>query len=332
MAIDTTTKDAPAQQAAPPSARPLPTQLPYARIVASGRKVPPRPIIAGQDRSRWTDIYQGMLRAPWWAFIIGLGVVFFLIVSVFAGLYMLNPGGISNLNVDNFWEVFFFSAATLTTSGTGNLGPTDLYSNIVVTLEGFFGVLNIAVATGALFARISRPTSRMLFSKIATITVFEGQPTFMFRVANQRGNQVLEAECTLTLARQITTREGYTMRRFEELPLVRARTPLFALSWTIMHMIDEKSPLYGATQDMMFEQQMEIIAVVSGTDETYSDTIYARDSYTPDEIVWNKRFVDILSVHKGRRRVDLNHFHDVCDEECLIRTEGVVNEADGEHA
>jgi inward rectifier potassium channel len=312
--------------------RPLPTQLPYQRIVASGRKVPPRPIISGQDRSRWTDFYQGMLRTPWWAFILGLAAVFFVVVAVFAGLFMLNPGGISHLDARNFWDVFFFSAAVLTTSGTGEMGPTDLYSNIVITLEGFFGILNIAVATGALFARVSRPTSRMMFSRIATITMFDGKPSFMFRVANQRGNQVLEAACTLTLARQITTREGYTMRRFEELPLVRARTPLFALSWTIMHTIDENSPLYGATQDMMFEQQMEIIAVVSGTDETYSDTIYARDSYTPDEIVWNKRFVDILSVRRGRRHVDLNHFHDVCDEECLIMTEGVTVPADGENA
>jgi inward rectifier potassium channel len=323
---------------APP--RPPPTQVPppasalvrpvYPRIVPSGRKVPPRPIIQGQDRSKWTDIYQGMLRAPWWAFFAGLAVIFVAIVSAFAGLYMLNPGGIANLNTNNFLDAFFFSAAILTTSGTGTLVPTDLYSNIVVTVQGFFGLLNLAVATGALFARLSRPTSRMMFSKIATITMFEGKPTFMFRVANQRGNQVLEANCTLNMARQITTREGYVMRRFEPMALVRSSTPLFALSWTIMHTIDENSPLWNMNQDQMFDQQVEIIAVLSGTDETYSDTIYARDSYTPDEIVWNKRFVDILSVSKGRRHVDLHRFHDVCDDECFMPEDGMVTTADSD--
>lgn len=103
------------------------------------------------------------------------------------------------------------------------------------------------------------------------------------------------------------------MRRFEELPLSRARTPLFALSWTVMHPIGDGSPLSGATIDSMIEQQMEIVVVISGTDETYSDKIYARHSYLPDEIVWNKRFVDILSVRNGRRHVDLSRFHDVHD-------------------
>jgi inward rectifier potassium channel len=328
------TTDAPTKppptQVPPPSAKALPTQLPYQRIVPSGRKVPPRPVIQGQDRSKWTDIYQGMLRAPWWAFFTGLAVIFVAIVSAFAGLYMLNPGGIANLDTNSFLDAFFFSAAILTTSGTGELAPTDLYSNIVVTVQGFFGLLNLAVATGALFARLSRPTSRMMFSKIATITMFDGRPTFMFRVANQRGNQVLEANCTLNMARQVTTREGYVMRRFEPMTLVRSSTPLFALSWTIMHTIDERSPLRGMTQEMMFDQQVEIIAVLSGTDETYSDTIYARDSYTPDEVVWNKRFVDILSVRRGRRHVDLHRFHDVCEDDCIMPEDGMVTTADSD--
>ena len=321
MATETTTR--------PPSRS---TESPaYPRIVRRGGRAAPRAIIRGQDSGRWTDFYQAVLRAPWWAFILGLAGLFFATNLIFATLYLLDPGGISALPPGRFWDAFFFSALSLTTSGTGPMAPTDLYSDIVVTVEGFFGIMNIAVATGALFARISRPTARMMFSKIATITVFEGMPTLMFRVANQRGNQVLEATVTVTLARQVTTREGHVMRRFEELPLARARSPLFALSWTVMHPIDETSPLANASYESMLDGQMEIIVVISGVDETYSDKIYARHSYMPDEIVWNKRFVDILSVQKGRRHVDLSRFHDVCDAECIVATGGVVNETDGEN-
>lgn len=297
-----------------PKSRPSTDAL-YPRIVQPGKKTPLRPIIRGQDRGQWTDVYQFILRAPWWAFLLGLALVFFLVNVMFALLYMADPGGISNLDTNNFWDAFFFSALSFTTSGTGPMAPTDRYSDVVATVEGFFGILNIAVATGALFARVSRPTARIMFSKIATITSFDGTPTLMFRIANQRNNQILEAEVTVTVARQMMTQEGHAMRRFEELPLSRARTPLFALSWTVMHPIGDGSPLSGATIDSMIEQQMEIVVVVSGTDETYSDKIYARHSYLPDEIVLGKRFVDIISVRNGRRHVDLARFHDVYDAE-----------------
>jgi inward rectifier potassium channel len=300
--------------------------------VKRGGRPTPRPIIRGQDSGRWTDFYQAILRAPWWAFLGGMATVFFSVNIIFAFLYYLDPGGIAALKPNDFWEAFFFSAITFTTSATGPMVPVDLYCNIVVTVEGFFGIMNIAVATGVLFARISRPTSRMMFSKVATITLFDGMPTLMLRVANQRGNQVLEAEVTVTLARQVMTREGHAMRRFEELPLARARTPLFALSWTIMHPIGENSPLANATYEAMLEQQMEILVVVSGVDETYSDKIYARHSYMPDEIVWNKRFVDILSTRHGRRHVDLARFHDVCDAECIDAMDGVVSGENEEDA
>jgi len=324
MATETTTRP-------PPRAPERPLESPaYPRIVKRDGKPMPRPIIRGQDRGRWTDFYQAMLRVPWWGFFLGLAGIFFVLNLIFATLYLQDPGGIATLKPNEFWEAFFFSAITLTTSATGTMVPVDTYSNIVVTVEGFLGIMNIAVATGVLFARISRPTARMMFSKVATITRFEGQPTLMFRVANQRGNQVLEAEVTVTLARQMTTREGHTMRRFEELRLARARTPLFGLSWTVMHPINDDSPLVNATYESMLDAQMEIIVVVSGTDETFSDKIYARHSYMPDEIVWNKRFVDILSVQKGRRHVDLARFHDVCDAECIDVADGEVDRPDGE--
>jgi inward rectifier potassium channel len=203
---------------------------------------------------------------------------------------------------------------TLGTYSTSVMAPKSFYTDTIVTIESFFSVLNIAIATGAVFARVSRPTARVLFSNHAVVTPFEGLPTLMFRVANQRGNQILEANVTLTLARQIMTREGLSMRRFEELALVRSRSPLFALSWTVMHPLDETSPIYGATRESLLDQQAEFIVVLSGTDETFADTIYARHSYMPDEIYWNKQFADIISWRAdGRRIVDLRKFHSVKD-------------------
>jgi inward rectifier potassium channel len=132
----------------------------------------------------------------------------------------------------------------------------------------------------------------------------------MFRAANQRGNQILNAEVSVSLARQMTTAEGLVMRRFEELRLVRSRSPLFALSWTVMHQIDESSPLHGATIDSLYENQVEIIILLSGRDDTLSDMIYARHSYMPDEILWNRRFIDVLEVTpSGRRLLNLHCFH-----------------------
>ena len=294
-----------------------PDPTPYPRIIARGRRSQRRfAIIIGQDRSQWTDLYQAMLSAPWWLFLSALAVAYFAINAVFAGLYLLDPGGIENARPGSFRDALFFSMQTLGTYSTNVMAPKSLYTDTIVTIESFFSVLDIAIATGAVFARVSRPTARVIFSRHAVISMFEGVPTLMFRVANQRGNQILEAAVTLTLARQTMTLEGHAMRRFHELNLVRARSPLFALSWTVMHPIDETSPLFGATYESMLADQVELIVVLSGTDETFADTIYARHSYMPDEIHWNKRFVDIISIRPdGRRLVDLRKFHAVNDTE-----------------
>jgi len=136
-------------------------------------------------------------------------------------------------------------------------------------------------------------------------------PTLMFRAANQRGNQILDAAVTVSVARQVTTTEGIVMRRFQELQLVRSRTPLFGLSWTVMHAIDEASPLFGASVESLRDSQIEIIVLLRGTDDTLAEIIYARHSYKPDEILWHRRFVDVLATTPaGRRVVDLRRFHE----------------------
>jgi inward rectifier potassium channel len=270
-----------------------------------------RTVVRGQDGTQWKDIYQYVLTASWGQFFIGLLCVYLAINGFFALLYMLNPGGIQNARPGSFADAFFFSVQTIGSIGYGVLAPRSPYVNLVVTGESFVAILYAAIATGLVFARFSRPFARVVFSNVATIVTFDGVRTLMFRAANQRANQILDATATVSLARDMTTREGITMRRFQELKLVRARTPLFSLSWTVMHVIDEASPLYGVTEETCFEEDLEIIVLLSGTDETFSSVIYARHAYEPNDILFDQHFVDVLQVAEdGHLEVDLRRFHD----------------------
>lgn len=268
-------------------------------------------IMKGQDRTRWTDFYHGVLTAPWWAFL-GLLFAFFVSINfVFALLYLADPHALAGSRHGNFWDVFLFSFETIASINYTGFVPQTTYANIIVSIEGFFAILTTALFTGVIFARFSRPFARFVFSQVAIITMFDGCPTLMFRTANQRGNSILDAEIKLSVARQQVSREGIAMRRFEDIRPARQRSSLFALSWTIMHRIDRSSPLYGLTAETMAEQQIEIIAMLSGVDETLADRVYARHAYGAQDIVWGGRFVDVISLTPhGRRVVDLTRFHD----------------------
>ena len=162
-------------------------------------------VMKGQDRSRWTDIYHAVLNAPWWAFFLGLAAFFATINVVFALFYLAEPGSLEHARRGNFWDAFLFSVQTIGSTNYTVFSPQTIYANIVVCVEAFFGILTIALFTGIIFARFSRPYARVVFSKVAVITPFDGVPTLMFRAANQRGNQILDAAITLTVARNQTT-------------------------------------------------------------------------------------------------------------------------------
>jgi inward rectifier potassium channel len=270
-----------------------------------------RVVIRGQDRSRWTDFYHAILTVPWWSFLLGLAAVFIIVNIGFALLYLSDPQGIEHARPGSFWDRFLFSVQTIGSINYSVMVPRSTFVNSVVVVEAFVGFLYLAMMASLMFARLSRPSARVVFSKVAVIAPFDGVPTLMFRAANQRGNQILDAAITVTLAYQGVTSEGIAMRRFQELNLVRSRTSLFTLSWTVMHPIDDTSPLYGLLPEHLHERQMEIIVLLRGTDDTLADLIYMRHAYTPDDILWNHRFSDVLSVTPaGRRVVDLTKFHE----------------------
>jgi inward rectifier potassium channel len=278
----------------------------YARIGSGG--LPAK----GLPKDGWRDTYHLLLTMPFWAFFTVMAIAFLVINALFAVMYLLDPRGLAGAKPGSFADAFFFSVQTLGTLGYGVMAPRSVYENVVVTAEVFLGLFNLAVATGLLFARISRPTARIMFSDKAVVTSFEGAPTLIFRAANRRRNLVVEAEVSVNLLRDLITSEGVAMRRFDELKMVRARTPIFSLTWTAMHRIDPSSPLWGETQRSLLEKHAEIVVVMKGIDENFASTIHARTSYTPDEIVWNRRLADIFVTDSaGRRCIDFTRFHQI---------------------
>jgi inward rectifier potassium channel len=266
----------------------------------------------GMPHTRWSDPYHLLLTINWFKFVLLTVVSYVATNALFALLYLVGGDCIKNARPGSFLDTFFFSVQTMATIGYGAMYPSTDYANLLVSIEALVGLLGVAMATGLMFARFSRPTARVLFSRVAVIAPHNGLPTLMLRVANERRNQILEAQIGLSLLRDEVTTEGHFMRRFYDLNLLRSQTRIFSLSWTVMHVIDENSPLYGATPESLEEAQTDIVVTLTGLDETVSQTVHARHYYITDEILWNMCFVDIFSKKPdGQRVIDFHYFHDV---------------------
>jgi inward rectifier potassium channel len=258
------------------------------------------------------DLYHWLLTLSWPGFFTLISLLYLITNSLFALAYLAGGDCIANARPGSFQDAFYFSVQTMATIGYGAMYPRTDYANIIVAIQALFGLWGVAMITGLAFARFSKPTARVIFSRVAVIAPFNGVPTLMYRTANQRFNQILEAQQRATLIRDEVTIEGEVMRRFYDLELLRSQSPIFALTWTVMHPIDENSPLYKLTAKDLVEQQAEIVITLTGIDETVSQTIHARHSFVASEILWNLRFVDIISrTPEGKRVVDYTRFHEV---------------------
>lgn len=269
----------------------------------------------GGSRFSVQDAFHTILSLTWLQFFGGAIAIYLLVNFVFAGLYFLGSHAVANAR--GFADDFFFSVETLATVGYGTMSPATWYGHAVATTEIITGMLSLAVITSLVFARFSKPTARLLFSRHAVITTYDGVPTLMLRVANQRSSYILEASASLVLVRDELTAEGHDLTRFYDLKPERARSPMFALSWLIMHRIDETSPLRGVTPEAIRDGDMRLVVTVSGTDEIFAAGVNARYSYAPEDIVFNRRFVDIFSDgdHPRHTYVDLTRFHDLQDDD-----------------
>lgn len=263
----------------------------------------------GQRRRPFTDLYAFLLRAPW-SVVIALAVAMFLLVNaIFALLYWLAPGSVANTD-GSYLESFFFSVQTFGAIGYGFMYSQGTWGNGVVTAEAFVSLLCIAMLTGMVFAKFARPRARVLFSEPILIEKRDGVPTLTFRVANERGNDVVEASIRVSALKTVYTAEGSRLRRFYDLELERRTTPLFALSWQIFHRITEDSPLHGMSVEQMVEGDVRITVSITGLDGTFSQTIHARHMYWAEEIRDGHRFVDVMEdLGDGRVRMDYRKFH-----------------------
>jgi inward rectifier potassium channel len=267
---------------------------------------------------RWRplkDLYHFVLTTSWPTFFGFIVLVYLVANLVFATLYLLQEGSIANARAGSFEDHFFFSVQTLSTIGYGSMAPKTLYGHVVVSVEAFLGVLAVALMTGLMFAKFSRPTARVWFSDRAVIAERDGVRSLMIRLGNARANEIINARATVVLAMGDKTPEGESVRRFVELPITRPWTPLFALSWTLIHPIEETSPLYRCGMKELDEREMEVIVVVRGVDSTISQEIHARRSYVMDEISFDMRFADMLSRSPDGLVADYTHFHELIPNE-----------------
>lgn len=268
-------------------------------------------IIRGVRRAGLSDIYYFLVSASWWRLLAAF-VLSYLVLNLGFGTAFMLVGGVQNATPGSFQDAFFFSVQTFATIGYGAMFPTGLGAHLLVTGESMMSIIYAAMGTGLVFAKFSRPRARVLFSNVAVIAPRNGVPNLLFRVANERTNHIVEATMKVSLLRTEYTLEGERVRRIIDLPLVRSQSPVFMLSWSVMHPITPDSPLYDATPESLAREHAELVVTLVGIDSNMGQTIHARHSFLDTDLRWNSRLVDIMmDTEDGRRVIDYTRFHDV---------------------
>ena len=248
----------------------------------------------GLRRYHHRDWYHWMLSTSW-PKLLGIVAVFYVLINgFFALLYLADTDGLLGAQAGRFSDAFFFSVHTLSTLGYGIISPNSIYTNTIVTIESFVGLSCFGLISGLFFSRFSRPSARVMFSHFAIVSPYEGVPTLMFRAANRRGNQILQAQIHVSLTRNEQTLEGEPIRRVYDLRLLRSSSSFFNLTWTVRHPIDELSPLLGETSESMRNSETEIVVLLSGIDDVYGQTVHGRFAFNHEEILYGYRFVSMF--------------------------------------
>lgn len=265
--------------------------------------------VIGGRRTPIRDFYHAFLRARWWA-ALGLLVLIYLFLNACFAFGYWAFGGIAGAAPGSFADAFFFSVQTMGTIGYGGMHPVSRIANVLVVAEAVVGMLVTALATGLVFTKFSRSTSRVIFSNKAVIHPVDGVPTLMFRLGNERSNQIMDTEVRVSMVRAERTSEGTTLYRMHDLVLVRSRAPSLSHSWAAMHSISSASPLHGHTPRTMEDDEIELIVSMSGIDDTSLQVVHATRRYRDDEIIWGARFADLLVEDAGGDIVlNLSNFH-----------------------
>ena len=256
------------------------------------------------------DAYHFLRTATWTRILVLFAGVFVIANIAFGTILWVGRSNVVNSRgwLDDVW----FSVQTLATIGYGYLAPADHFANTIVAIESFFGMLYMALITGLFFARFSTPSARVLFSNVAIITSFEGQRVLQFRLANERATAIVEATIHVYLTRDEKLSNGETMRRVYDLPMLRSTSPVFALSFLAMHVIDDKSPLNGATHEQLVANATNVVVTFTGIDDQLASTVHSRYLYSAGDIRFDHKYADLFRIDPdtGHRYMDLTPFHD----------------------
>ncbi len=251
----------------------------------------------------WRDFhpYLHLINMGWPAFLLTLFLGYVAANMAFAVAYFsLGPDQLQGADAAStfgrFLNTFFFSSHTLTTVGYGNIWPKTIAANLIAAFESLVGVLGFAVATGLLFGRFSRPSARLGFSDNALIAPYQEGTSLQFRVVNRRSNSLVETQAQVLLM-TVERQDGKPVRRYHQLTLERSGVMVLALTWTVVHPIDEQSPFYGKTATELAEMQAEIIILIKAYDDSFSQTVISRHSYRHDELLWGARFAPAFYVN-----------------------------------
>ncbi len=288
----------------------MPADYRHTRFIVSagGRQF----ITHGMPRRIPRDLFHRFMTASWPIIFGALAAYYTAFNLLFAIIYSLQPGDIANLNPAGYWGRFFFSVETFATVGYGDMHPQTPFAHIVAAIEIFIGLMSLAVMTGLMFARFSKPTARFVFASQAVVRPIHGKLTLMVRAANARQNIVMEASAHLRLLRDEVSPEGFRIRRIQDLALVRDRHPIFLFGWTLLHEIDDASPLAGESEESLREGNVYLLLSVIGTDENTGQSLMARHEYPASAIRWNHSYVDILSTDaQGIDHFDYTRFQDI---------------------
>lgn len=261
--------------------------------------------------------YHALIKMSWPAFLGLLTAAYLGVNLLFAVLFLAcGPGALSaaagDPGMQQFGRAFFFSVETFATIGYGNIVPIGHAANALVVVESLVGLLGVALATGIIFARFSRPRAQVRFSEHALIAPYRGHTAFEFRIVNERESQMIDVEAKVLLAR-LVDHDGRKARKFEELELERRRVAFFPLAWTVVHPIDEGSPFRGLTHRDLVESDAEVLILLTGTDETFAQSVHARSSYRAGEILWGSRFAGMFDPPgpDGVLSIDVSRLDDV---------------------
>jgi inward rectifier potassium channel len=289
-----------------------------AGLVARHASKPPEPEpkasyevrVLGARPSPLRDFYHALLRLPWaWTFLV-IALTFLVSNALFAaGYYEL--GGVAHARPGSYRDAYFFSVQTMATIGYGAMYPESVPAHCLVVGESIAGLILTALATGLVFAKFSRPTARIVFSRQLTISRMNAVPTLSFRLGNERSNRIVDAQIRVTFVRNEITAEGSTFYRMYDLKLVRERALSLSRSLVVMHVVEPGSPLFGATPESMKKDEVEFLVLLVGLDDIAMQPVHAMKRYSAAELVWGARHVDILQDTPELVILDLRRFHDL---------------------